>query len=221
MERLQVLLVPAHLPPAVFVLLEEVLHLGPVVEQSTDPDPGDEPDSELDPAGPVDAGQERVGLPPVPQLAVGGGRVPVVAGEPPRRRQLGDVLVALGRLYVDAEKIDKAVEMFELGRKADPYDTTWLIELAKALKKSPEFDRAKRIAVLTDLVATDADEFAQRKVLVQRLLETDRFAEAEKAAREALEINLLDADTQELLFKALKGQKKDDEAARVKKLLQD
>ena len=109
--------------------------------------------------------------------------------------------------------------MFEQGRKIDPYDPTWLEELAKATKKGD--DRAKRIAVLLDLVATDADEFPQRKTLAQLLLDEGRNAEAEKAAREALEINLLDEETQEILFKALKGQKKDDEAARLKKLLQD
>src|SRR5262249_14680751 len=68
-----------------------------------------------------------------------------------------DILLALGRMYAEADKNEKAIEMFELGRKTDPYDSTWLEELAKAVKKGD--DRAKRIAILTDLVATDADDF--------------------------------------------------------------
>jgi tetratricopeptide (TPR) repeat protein len=130
-----------------------------------------------------------------------------------------DLLLALGRMYAEAGKAEKAIETFELGRKTDPYDPTWLEELAKATKKGN--DKAKRIAVLTDLVATDADDFDNRKTLAQLLLDEGRNAEAEKAARDALEINLLDEETQEILFKSLKAQKKDDEAARMKKLLQD
>ena len=131
-----------------------------------------------------------------------------------------DILLALGRLYNEAGKIEKSAEMFELGRKVDPYDPTWLEELAKIYKKGDD-NKAKRIEVLLALVATDADEFDQRKILAQMLLEEGRHAEAEKAAREALDINLMDEETQEILFKALKAQKKDAEAARIKKLLQE
>ena len=70
--------------------------------------------------------------------------------------------------------------------------------LAKATKKGD--DKTKRIAVLLDLVATDADDFDNRKTLTQLLLDEGRHAEAEKAAREALEINLQDEETQEMLF---------------------
>jgi tetratricopeptide (TPR) repeat protein len=130
-----------------------------------------------------------------------------------------NLLLALGRLYAEAGKNDKAAELFEQGRKVDPYDPTWMEELAKIYKKGD--DRAKRIAVLTDLVATDADEYEQRKLLAQMLLDDSRAGEAEKVARDALEINLLDEETQEILLKALRAQKKDEEAAKIKKLLQD
>ena len=78
---------------AVLVVLEEVLTLGQLVEQPADPDPGDQPDPELDPAGPVDAGEERVGAPPGPQLVGDGLGVPLVPGEPPRGGQHGQVVV--------------------------------------------------------------------------------------------------------------------------------
>ncbi|HLW68713.1 MAG TPA: tetratricopeptide repeat protein [Gemmataceae bacterium] len=129
------------------------------------------------------------------------------------------LILALGRLYVEGSKLDKAAELFEQGRKVDPYDPVFLEELARLYKKTD--DKAKRIAVLTELVATDADEFDQRKLLAQMLLAEGRNAEAEKVAKDALEIDLLDEEVQDVLFKALKAQKKDDEAARIKKLLQD
>ena len=129
------------------------------------------------------------------------------------------LLLALGRLYVEGNKLDKAAELFEQGRKVDPYDPVFLEELARLYKKTD--DKPKRIAVLTELVATDADEFEQRKLLAQMLLAEGRNAEAEKVAKDALEIDLLDEEVQDILLKALKAQKKDDEAARIKKLLQD
>jgi cytochrome c-type biogenesis protein CcmH/NrfG len=129
------------------------------------------------------------------------------------------LLLALGRLYVEGNKLDKAAELFEQGRKVDPYDPVFLEELARLYKKTD--DKPKRIAVLMELVATDADEFEQRKLLAQMLLAESRNAEAEKVAKDALEIDLLDEEVQEILIKALKAQKKDDEAARIKKLLQD
>src|SRR5439155_15287777 len=119
------------------------------------------------------------------------------AGAEQEQSQNTDLLLALGRLYAEDGKTDKAIELFERGRKADPYDPTWLEELAKATKKGD--DKVKRIAVLLDLVATDADDFDNRKTLTQLLLDEGRHAEAEKAAREALEINLQEEETQEML----------------------
>ncbi|HEV3142968.1 MAG TPA: tetratricopeptide repeat protein [Gemmataceae bacterium] len=129
------------------------------------------------------------------------------------------LLLTLGRLYAEGGKLDRAAELFEHGRKVDPYDPIFLEELARLYKKTD--DKAKRIAVLTELVATNADEFDERKLLAQLLLAESRNAEAEKVAKDALEIDLLDEEVQEILIKALKAQKKDDEAARIKKLLQD
>src|SRR5262249_23587619 len=68
-----------------------------------------------------------------------------------------DLLMGLGRLYLENNDNDKAAEIFEQGRKADPGNPEWLVELARLYKKSD--NKAKRISVLTDLVATDADEF--------------------------------------------------------------
>jgi hypothetical protein len=66
---------------------------GPAVQQPADPHPRQQPHPELDAAGPVDAGQERVGRPPGTQLGGGGLGVALVAAEPVGGRQHRQVLV--------------------------------------------------------------------------------------------------------------------------------
>jgi tetratricopeptide (TPR) repeat protein len=128
------------------------------------------------------------------------------------------VLAALADLYYDASEFAKAAELSELGRKAVPYEPKWLARLARIYAQTG--DTAKQIDVLKDLVPTDADDLDDRKRLARLLLEAEKYAEAETYARQALEINVGDADAREALVKALKGQKKDDEADRVGKLLE-
>ena len=41
------------------------------------------------------------------------------------------MLKALGKLYYDSNEFSKAAELFELGRKTDPYDREWLMELGR------------------------------------------------------------------------------------------
>ena len=74
--------------------------------------------------------------------------------------------------------------------------------------------------MLKELVPTDADDLDQRKRLTRLLLEKEDYAEAEKYARQALEIDVADKEVLEALQKALLGQKKDAEAERLKKLLE-
>ena len=93
-ERREVLLVPAELGEGLRVVLEEVADARPVVEQPAHPHPAREPDTELDPARPVNAGQEGVARPPRAELGRNEVRVPGVAREPPRGREHGEVVVA-------------------------------------------------------------------------------------------------------------------------------
>ena len=76
------------------VALEQVGDAGPVVEQPPDPGQADQPDADLDAAGPVHAGQERVLAPPGAQLVGHPLGVGLVAGEEPRRGQQREVLQA-------------------------------------------------------------------------------------------------------------------------------
>ncbi len=127
------------------------------------------------------------------------------------------VLQALGKLYYDASQFDKAAEVFELGRKAEPHESEWLQQLARVYAQSG--DKAKQIAVLKDLVPTDADDFDHRARLARLLSETGQYAEAEKYARQALEIDIRNPEARSLLIEALKKQKKDAEAEKLQAVL--
>jgi tetratricopeptide (TPR) repeat protein len=128
------------------------------------------------------------------------------------------VLRALGKIYYEAKEFEKAAEVFELGRKAQPNDSEWLAELARVYSQTG--DKKKLIGVLEEWVPGDADELEQRVRLAKLLLESDRAADAERYAREALEIDVLSDDARELLMKALEAQKKSDEAKRMRELLE-
>jgi Flp pilus assembly protein TadD len=134
-------------------------------------------------------------------------------------RQNPDVklLQALGKLYYDASQFDKAAEVFELGRKVEPYESEWLQQLARVYAQSG--DKDKQIAVLKDLVPSDADDFDHRARLARLLSEKGQYTEAEKYARQALEIDIRNAEARTLLIEALKKQKKDTEAEKVQAVL--
>lgn len=135
------------------------------------------------------------------------------AAQPPEPK----VLALLGSIYYDNKQLNKAEKTFEQGRKAEPYETKWLTNLARVHAQTGNKD--KLIAVLKDLAPTDADDLAARKRLARLLLDANRPAEAETYARQVLDIDVSDADGQEIIVKALTAQKKDAEAERVKKLL--
>ena len=74
----QVLLMAVELARSLRVPLEELLGPGPVIEESPDPRPCDEPDAELDPTRPVDAREKGVLPPPGAQLAIHEHGVPLL-----------------------------------------------------------------------------------------------------------------------------------------------
>jgi tetratricopeptide (TPR) repeat protein len=127
------------------------------------------------------------------------------------------LLKELGQVYYNAGDLQKAAEMFELGRKHEPYEADWLQQLSRVYAQTD--DKKKLLGVLKELVPTDADDIDRRKRLARLLAEEGDHAGAERYARQALEIDVRDAEVRELLFKALTAQKKDDELARLKKVL--
>ncbi len=128
------------------------------------------------------------------------------------------IALELGKMFYDEMNFAKAAETFEKGRKAEPLKSDWLEQLARVYAQTN--DRDKLIAVLKDLVPNDADDLDKRKRLTRLLLEKNDYAEAEKYARQAMEIDVTDKEVRESLFKALEGQKKNDEVERLKKLLE-
>jgi tetratricopeptide (TPR) repeat protein len=129
------------------------------------------------------------------------------------------LLRELGKIYYDAGEFDKAIRMFELGRKTEPFETKWLMQLARVYAQKD--DKAKLIAALKELVPSDPDELEQRLRLVRLLLEENQAAEAEKYARQAMEINVRNKDARDLLLKTLEAQKKDTEVNKLRQLLAD
>ncbi|HTU90237.1 MAG TPA: tetratricopeptide repeat protein [Gemmataceae bacterium] len=129
------------------------------------------------------------------------------------------ILLALGKIYYDAREYDKAAQLFELGRTIEPFEPNWLKQLDRVYAQKE--DKAKRIGVLKDLVPTDPDELKQRMQLAQLLLENGDAAEAEKYARQVMEINVRDKEGQELLLKTLEAQKKNAEADKLRQLFRE
>lgn len=127
------------------------------------------------------------------------------------------VLQELAKLYFTDKQPEKAARLYELGRKAQPYEKKWLEGLARVYAEAG--NKAQQIAVLRELVPLDADDLDSRKVLAQLLLDANLGRDAEKYARQALEIDVLDTDAKNIALKALKAQNKDEEAKRLDKLL--
>jgi tetratricopeptide (TPR) repeat protein len=128
------------------------------------------------------------------------------------------ILLELGKIYYNADKLDKAAEIYELGRKTEPYDNKWLLQLVRVHARAENKD--KQIAVLKALIPTDADDLEHRKRLAKLLVDAGRFEEAERYAREALEIDIRDKEARQALYRALQEQKKDAEADKLRKLLE-
>ena len=125
------------------------------------------------------------------------------------------LLAHLGRLCMEAKEYTKAAELFEHGRKVAPLDADWLEMLDEIYTQVK--DRDKRISVLREMAGNDPDNLKARLGLAELLLEAKQPAEAESAARDALQIDVLNEQGCKLLLQALADQKKDAEAEKVRK----
>ncbi len=125
------------------------------------------------------------------------------------------LIATVGKLYVERKEWEKAAELFEKGRKIAPYDADWLEQLAKIYKETK--DTAKLNSVLGELVSQDPDELDGRVRLAKSSLEAGEFAKAEAFARDALMIDVSNADAKDALIESLKKQKKDAEADKIEK----
>ena len=108
---------PSDLRDRAVVVLEQVADAWPVIKQPADPGHADQANADLDPARPVDTGQERVAPPPRAQLLGHPARVNVIAAEEPGRGEqrevvqpgdfpyLLDIAGLLLRAMVDPERV--------------------------------------------------------------------------------------------------------------------
>jgi tetratricopeptide (TPR) repeat protein len=133
-----------------------------------------------------------------------------------RREPDPKVLQALGKLYFEARDFSKAADIFELAHRTEPYESKWLVELLRVYTQSG--DKGNQIQILEKLVPTDADDLDHRKRLARMLSEAGRYLEAERYARQALEIDVRDAEAQEYLLKALQAQHKASEAEKLRRI---
>jgi tetratricopeptide (TPR) repeat protein len=124
------------------------------------------------------------------------------------------LLLAIGRMMIDAKDYDAAAKVFEHGRKVAPLDGDWLEQLSRLYKMSG--DKEKRISVLKELTAHDPDELEGRVALAREALDAGKPADAERFAKDALQIDVMNEEARKVLIEALKGQSK---TAEVEKLL--
>jgi tetratricopeptide (TPR) repeat protein len=129
-----------------------------------------------------------------------------------------EVVQLLGKLRFEAKEYAAAAEIYELGYKAQPYDSQWLVQLVRCYRQTDDQD--KLIDTLKKLVPTDTDDLTNRRELAQLLLKANRPAEAETFAREALEIDVMDEAARTVLRESLQAQNKNDEWQQWERLLE-
>jgi tetratricopeptide (TPR) repeat protein len=116
----------------------------------------------------------------------------------------------LAGLKLKAEKFDEAERLYSLGEKLDPANPQWTRSLARVYVLSG--DKEKLVAALTRLAQADMDDLVDRKKLAELALGRKDYAAAEKAAREALEIDVRDAELHVALAESWHGRHNNDRA---------
>jgi tetratricopeptide (TPR) repeat protein len=125
-------------------------------------------------------------------------------------------LKLLGKMQFDAKKFEQAAKTYERCRELEPFETSWLIQLAKAYQKTD--NQAKLMDVYKELVKSDPDELLPRKRLAKHYADAKDHAQAEHFARMALQIDVVDRDSQDILLEALAGQNKEAEAKQFREI---
>jgi tetratricopeptide (TPR) repeat protein len=123
------------------------------------------------------------------------------------------VLLALGKLLVDLKDLDAAAALFERGRKLAPLDGDWLDQLARIYAATDM--KSELASVLGEIAAKDPDDLPVRLKLARAHAELGQHAAAEKAARDALFIDVNHEGARGLYLDALKAQKRDADAKRI------
>ncbi|MGL6074207.1 MAG: tetratricopeptide repeat protein [Fimbriiglobus sp.] len=123
------------------------------------------------------------------------------------------VINALVRMHMEAKNLDEAAKALEHGRKVAPLDGDWLGQLARLYRETEESD--KLIDVLKELISHDPDELDGRVKLAENYLKAKDYPLAEKQAKDALQIDVMNEAARRVLLEALKAQNK---TAEIEKL---
>jgi len=123
------------------------------------------------------------------------------------------VLLALGRLYVGLNELDKAATVFEAARKLGTPETDLLETLAKLYAANMKTEPL--IGVLAELAARVPDDLDVRLKLAKLNRDAGHLAEAEVYAREALFVDVLNEEARGILLAVLRAQKKEREAEQL------
>gem|GEM_PF-312032 len=127
----------------------------------------------------------------------------------------GRVLLELGKLYFEQKDYDKAAMTFEKGRTVAAGDADWLSMLVKVYGVA---NKSERLAgVLAEQTLMTPDDLALQIRLAKLYTNAGKHADAERTARAALYIDLMNAEAKELLLTALAAQKKDKEVEAIRK----
>jgi cellulose synthase operon protein C len=125
-------------------------------------------------------------------------------------------LKLLGRAQFEVKKYAAAARTYERCRKLEPHEAAWLAQLAKVYPKAEEPD--KLAEVYRELAKIDYDDPLPRRRLARQAADAGKHADAERYARLALEIDVLDADSQKILLDALRAQGKEQEEKELREI---
>jgi predicted Zn-dependent protease len=120
-----------------------------------------------------------------------------------REHPQANVVGLLAGLKLKSEDYAAAAELYELGARHEPGNAKWTKSLAAVYLRSG--DHKKLVPVLEQLAQTDADDFPIRKKLAQLALAAGDLAAVDRWTREALHIDVRDAEVHAWRGEALAG----------------
>lgn len=127
-------------------------------------------------------------------------------------------LKLLGKVQFETKSFADAGKTLEHGRKLEPFDPYWLVQLAKVYLETKAED--KLMDVLKSVAEADPDDLVSRTKLAEYFDKNKMWPDAEKYALMALEVDVKNAPSQTVLLRALEQQNKNAERALYQKLLQ-
>jgi len=126
-------------------------------------------------------------------------------------------LKLLAKVQFETKNFPDAAKTLENGRKLEPFEPYWLVQLAKVYLETKAED--KLMDVLKSVVEADPDDLISRTKLAEYFDKNKMWPEAERYALMALEVDVRSASAQTILLRALEQQNKNDERTVYQRLL--